>query len=105
MEPELGALLEQDAPERHEATCGKQTVPIKIPHALLDPGRASPSPDGLDDPIGDLPVGVAIELQILAAARCGDLGQRPAIERRVDRRRWLERRYRVPVWWGVPDDF
>ena len=73
-------------PTTMNTAAASRQPPVELLVRDLQAARAGAPARGVDDPVGDLAVAFAIELEVLAAAGVGDHRQRRAIERRANRR-------------------
>src|SRR5258708_2552930 len=76
LQPQLDPLLQEEQADGHEQRRGDQAAPVQLLALELQPARPRAAARRVDDLVGDLAIALAIELEILAAARVGDLHQR-----------------------------
>src|SRR5438034_6482331 len=68
LQPQLDAFLQEEQTEADERGRGEETPPIQLLVLHLDAARSGAAPGGVDDPVRDLAIAFAIELEVLAAA-------------------------------------
>src|SRR5262249_42923074 len=87
MDGQLGALLHKQRAQTEETCSNDETAPIERLCAFLDGLKSGTTPCAIDDLIGNIPVGFAIELEVLAAAGPRNVVERGAIDDGKDRQR------------------